>query len=115
MLKSFFYEQKDICILCNYIVDCLPSELRCMNGKCVHKSAFCDDINDCGDWSDEPDVCDCGNYLKLSDKNKICDGEINCFDKSDENPLLCPCTNDSYVCEKFVIQYKTNRKLFLTT
>lgn len=73
-----------------------------MNGKCVNKSTFCDDINDCGDWSDEPLVCDCPNYLKLSNGSKICDGEINCYDKTDEDPNICNCTENSYYCEKYV-------------
>lgn len=44
---------------------CGNNELTCGNGKCVDKSQFCDQMNDCGDLTDEPPVCSCYEYLKL--------------------------------------------------
>lgn len=34
---------------------CQPNSLHCSNGKCVHQSSKCDNIDDCGDGSDELD------------------------------------------------------------
>lgn len=36
---------------------CSISELTCSNGKCVPLNKYCDNINDCGDSSDEPRFC----------------------------------------------------------
>lgn len=36
---------------------CSISELTCTNGKCVPLNKYCDNINDCGDSSDEPRFC----------------------------------------------------------
>lgn len=43
---------------------CNNHELTCRNGNCVEKSRFCNQINDCGDYTDEPPVCSCFEYLK---------------------------------------------------
>ena len=34
---------------------CRPDQFKCNNGKCVMKSLICDNIDDCGDNSDEED------------------------------------------------------------
>uniref|UniRef100_A0A336KH36 CSON011022 protein n=1 Tax=Culicoides sonorensis TaxID=179676 RepID=A0A336KH36_CULSO len=36
---------------------CSISELTCSNGKCVPLNKYCDNVNDCGDSSDEPRFC----------------------------------------------------------
>lgn len=77
--------------------------LQCINGKCVHKSKFCDRANDCGDYSDEPPRCTCRAYLKLTYPNKVCDGHINCHDGSDEAPTMCQCKADDFVCPMWVV------------
>lgn len=77
---------------------CLKSELRCRNGKCVDKSAFCDGVVDCEDRSDEPDVCTCAEYLRLTEPGRLCDGVRHCLDKTDESPEICPCTDSSFQC-----------------
>lgn len=74
--------------------------MKCPNGKCIPKTAFCDKINDCDDWSDEPDKCTCGSYLALAHPEKNCDGIRNCFDKSDEDPNICKCKGFNFVCKK---------------
>lgn len=43
---------------------CSISELTCTNGKCVPLNKYCDNINDCGDSSDEPRFCT-SEYLFL--------------------------------------------------
>ena len=44
-------------------ITCSHSEFTCDNGRCVDKKAKCDDIDDCGDSSDERN---CGIILKDS-------------------------------------------------
>lgn len=36
---------------------CAMSEYTCTNGKCIQLNKYCDNINDCGDSSDEPRFC----------------------------------------------------------
>ncbi|CRK97334.1 CLUMA_CG010727, isoform A [Clunio marinus] len=36
---------------------CSISEFSCLNGKCISASQFCDNIDNCGDASDEPRFC----------------------------------------------------------
>ncbi|XP_076761416.1 serine protease nudel [Xylocopa sonorina] len=78
---------------------CTRTELRCRDGKCVDKSAFCDGNVDCPDGSDEPRMCTCAEYLKLTTPERVCDGERHCFDKTDESPEMCPCKDSSFKCE----------------
>lgn len=74
--------------------------MKCANSKCVDKSAFCNRIDECGDRSDEPESCDCLEFLKVTNPNKICDGIINCMDRSDENPNICKCSFGGLRCRK---------------
>jgi hypothetical protein len=73
------------------VLVCSWSELKCSDGDCVPKTSFCDTINDCEDKSDEPAECSCGTYLEIAHPEKICDGTVNCMDRSDENPKKCGC------------------------
>ena len=59
---------------------CLLDDMRCDNLQCLHKSKFCDGVNDCGDFSDEPENCesDCSLALAAYDETKICDNEVQC-------------------------------------
>ncbi|KAI4503887.1 hypothetical protein M0802_001290 [Mischocyttarus mexicanus] len=77
---------------------CNKSQLRCDNGDCVHKNAFCDGKMDCIDRSDEMMICSCANYLKLTSPERLCDGKRNCLDKTDELPMMCPCKDNSFRC-----------------
>lgn len=36
---------------------CKKSEFTCNNGKCIPSNSFCNNVNDCGDSSDEPRYC----------------------------------------------------------
>ncbi|KAB0800716.1 hypothetical protein PPYR_06455 [Photinus pyralis] len=82
----------------NSSCQCSKSELKCRNGKCVPKVAFCDKKDDCGDQSDEPAICNCRAYLTLANPLKVCDGVRNCLDRSDEDPEDCKCTHSNFAC-----------------
>ncbi|XP_070512102.1 serine protease nudel isoform X2 [Cardiocondyla obscurior] len=82
----------------NKISECAKSELRCINGECIPKSAFCDSKVDCSDGTDEPVICSCAEYLKLTKPERLCDGVRHCFDKTDESPEECQCTETSFKC-----------------
>lgn len=77
------------------------NDLRCNNNVCVDKSKFCDNIDDCGDDSDEPLGCNtCSVSLKTKQPWKLCDGTIDCVDEKndmagDEASKLC-CPEDNY-------------------
>ncbi|XP_011695705.1 PREDICTED: serine protease nudel isoform X2 [Wasmannia auropunctata] len=77
---------------------CARSELRCRNGECVTKSAFCDGKVDCSDGTDEPTVCSCAEYLRLTAPERLCDGVRHCLDKTDESLKACQCTETSFKC-----------------
>ncbi|KAK6628110.1 hypothetical protein RUM44_010592 [Polyplax serrata] len=77
---------------------CHQTELKCRNGRCVSKNVFGDEIDDCGDGSDEPEERTCLEYLRLTAPQKICNGIRNCYDKSDEDPNLCACDEDKFKC-----------------
>nr|XP_023023966.1 serine protease nudel [Leptinotarsa decemlineata] len=97
-------EQPDLCYekerYCHRTGDCeCPvTHMKCKNHRCVPKSTFCNRQNDCEDNSDEPDICSCRTYLELANSSKICDGIINCSDRSDEDPELCSCQTNSFRC-----------------
>lgn len=74
--------------------------MKCQNGKCVPKTAFCNLVNDCGDWSDEPGLCTCGSYLNLTNPEKLCDGIRNCYDRSDEDCQIHQCKSNHFRCER---------------
>lgn len=39
------------------VTQCAMSEHTCNNGKCIPMNKYCDNVNDCGDSSDEPRFC----------------------------------------------------------
>lgn len=83
---------------------CSPSAFTCNNKHCILPEWRCDDIDDCGDGSDEldcptkiPTTCStddftCDNY-RCIDKSLVCDGDNDCGDGSDEHncgeSILC--------------------------
>lgn len=75
------------------------SELKCNNGHYIPKLWFANNINECGDNSDEPNHLTCFSYLALTSPGKICDGIRHCLDKTDEDPKYCYCyAKDAYKC-----------------
>lgn len=45
-------------------VKCKVSEFSCQNGRCVTINKYCNNINDCGDSTDEPRHCTREYYFK---------------------------------------------------
>ena len=82
----------------HFCVECAKSEIQCRNGECISKSAFCDGKVDCSNGADEPVICSCAEYLKLTMPERLCDGVRHCFDKTDESPEECQCTITSFKC-----------------
>ena len=64
----------------------------CDNGNCVTLDKVCNNINDCGDSSDE---ANCSNSWHCEDSGEdiiysaVCDGTVHCRDSSDECNGLC--------------------------
>ncbi|CAL1278005.1 unnamed protein product [Larinioides sclopetarius] len=77
-------------------VPCSPAVFKCLNGKCIQRSWFCDNGNDCGDNSDEQYcVVDyqtpcpsgwvrCPNNQRCIPGHWMCDGTVDCKDISEE-------------------------------
>ncbi|XP_077288082.1 serine protease nudel [Arctopsyche grandis] len=75
------------------------SQLKCNNGHYIPKLWFANNINECGDNSDEPEHLTCFSYLALTSPEKICDGVRHCLDKTDEDPKYCYCyAKNAYKC-----------------
>jgi len=99
--------------------DCLGNMIACQDGRCIAEIYICDQIVDCPDGVDELECAKpCLNYnslsVDLSVKEhcepegqfctdlyyrcrshgcvyiyQVCDGNIDCEDRSDENELIC--------------------------
>ena len=62
------------------------------NNQCVPFAKICNLADDCGDGSDEKTCSNsfrCETSLELLPKSKLCDGDINCHDMSDECYDIC--------------------------
>ena len=77
------------------IRDCKSGFLHCANGRCLHSSSWCNEKDDCGDYSDEAGcVCPsdkfrCTKGGPCLDLNLKCNGVLDCInDASDET--YCP-------------------------
>ncbi|KAH3738368.1 hypothetical protein DPMN_045002 [Dreissena polymorpha] len=88
------------------IHQCLNSQFKCTNGRCIDDSYKCDGDDDCLDDSDEQNCpagvgggggtgrcaadefkCPDGSCI---DKDWLCDGDDDCVDGTDENTQHCP-------------------------
>ena len=71
----------------------------CDNGNCVKYKQVCDLSDDCGDASDEKDCINnfrCNTTGKFIHKGGLCNGVIECFDRSDE----CDCGTTKRIINK---------------
>lgn len=73
---------------------CRLSEYNCDNGRCVPLNRFCDNINDCGDSSDEPRYCTskcsfCFEFFIVGLGVVICDRKYVCDWKSSGGIDIC--------------------------
>jgi hypothetical protein len=68
---------------------CPPGYFQCHNDRCVSINQTCNQVNDCGDFSDELN-CSCSDdHFRCASGHCIhaslrCDNEPDCTDASDE-------------------------------
>jgi len=77
----------DLCV--SRVNGSLLIEFHCDNNKCIDKSLICNNVDDCGDASDELICCtdgfQCRSDQKCLQKTSRCDGIQQCTDGSDEH------------------------------
>ncbi|XP_064646226.1 low-density lipoprotein receptor-related protein 2-like [Lineus longissimus] len=90
---------------------CPSGQFQCTNLNCTYPFKICDEVDDCGDKSDEQDCmkrdCNvwqyrCGNHICIA-KGWECDGIDDCGDGSDELPkntacAVRTCESDQFTC-----------------
>ncbi|XP_051767056.1 low-density lipoprotein receptor-related protein 2 isoform X3 [Ctenopharyngodon idella] len=90
---------------CSRNLGCLSGDWKCKNNICIPQDLHCNDVNDCGDNSDEETCGSCGKMnIRCADgrclsQRERCDGVAQCPDKRDE-PLTCgkSCHNGNGGC-----------------
>ncbi|XP_037938714.1 uncharacterized protein LOC119671912 isoform X1 [Teleopsis dalmanni] len=70
---------------------CSLSEFSCTNGRCVPLSKYCNNVNDCGDGSDEPRFCTRCNRTYYGDIGLTYSLELH-RPKQDRVPYVCVLT-----------------------
>ncbi|KAJ7335677.1 hypothetical protein JRQ81_013618 [Phrynocephalus forsythii] len=74
--------------------NCLVGQWQCKNRICIMEDWKCNDIDNCGDHSDEDICAHCTEGMTHCDKGKcilnsmVCNGVANCLDGTDE-PSTC--------------------------
>ncbi|XP_046807625.1 uncharacterized protein LOC111683168 isoform X2 [Lucilia cuprina] len=82
---------KSLPMLASTIPQCSLSEYSCTNGRCVPLSKYCNNINDCGDGSDEPRFCSRCNRTYYGDIGLTYSLELH-RPKQDRLPYVCVLT-----------------------
>ncbi|XP_039532284.1 low-density lipoprotein receptor-related protein 2 isoform X2 [Pimephales promelas] len=90
---------------CSWRLGCLSGDWKCKNKVCIPRDLLCNDVNDCGDSSDEELCGSCGKMSmrcadgKCISQRERCDGVAQCSDRRDE-PLTCgkTCHNGNGGC-----------------
>ncbi|KAL5515297.1 hypothetical protein EMCRGX_G000448 [Ephydatia muelleri] len=81
---------------------CLWFQFSCNNGNCISSSLTCNNLDDCGDNSDEIGCGHCSSYQfqcfngQCVDSTKACNGiPYDCTDNSDESSCTYTCATGS--------------------
>ncbi|XP_075160932.1 uncharacterized protein LOC142233787 [Haematobia irritans] len=82
---------KSLPMLASTIPQCTLSQFSCSNGRCVPLSKYCNNVNDCGDGSDEPRFCSRCNRTYYGDTGLTYSLELH-RPKQDRLPYICQLT-----------------------
>ncbi|KII74399.1 Low-density lipoprotein receptor-related protein 2 [Thelohanellus kitauei] len=102
------YSPDDHRCMCNdqTVQYCHRNEFQCKNNKCIPSTKICNQVDDCGDGTDEygcTTSCQYGYMFCEVDRKcirweQICDGKIDCSDKFDEIDCKITCGNSQFKC-----------------
>ncbi|XP_022909988.1 uncharacterized protein [Onthophagus taurus] len=70
---------------------CKLTQFHCDNGRCIPLNRFCNNVNDCGDSTDEPRYCTRCNRTYYGEVGKTYDLELH-RPKEDKIPFICHLT-----------------------
>jgi len=82
--------RSEMCKLFTALRTCRPGYFQCHNNRCVPSNQTCNQVNDCGDFSDELNCsCSSDDHFRCASGQCIlasfrCDSDPDCPDASDE-------------------------------
>ena len=80
----------EVCKIFTALRTCRPAYFQCHNNRCVPSNLTCNQVNDCGDFSDELNCsCSSDDHFRCASGQCVlasfrCDSDPDCPDASDE-------------------------------